>query len=352
VDESGGPLDESPSVMYRQGALRFGDLWTASPRMMLCVQTAQSIARLEMDVVILGETGTGKNLLAQAIHNASPRRAGPFLEFNTASIPRALAENELFGHEVGAYTGAERQHPGLFEQANGGTLFLDEIGNMPPELQAKILTSVERKKVRRLGGREETECDVRLLCATNTDVEEAMATGALRKDLYYRLGRCVLHVPSLRERQEDIPLLAERFVALDNASYNRTVERIAPACMLRLLEYPWPGNVRELRAKISFAVAICEGTELLPVHVFPETAARPVAGSGCPAPGGAAAGDDVSLASVERRHIAKVLAMTGWNIAQSSRLLGITRPTLRDKIARYGLRKPGEAVPRAGERRG
>ncbi|MBM4041879.1 MAG: sigma-54-dependent Fis family transcriptional regulator, partial [Planctomycetes bacterium] len=274
VDNKGTPSCESPSLRYRKGIVQFGDIWTANHSMKLVIETAAHVAPLDMDIVILGETGTGKNLLAQAVHNASPRRRGPFVEFNTGSVDHALAGNELFGHEVGAFTGAEFRHQGLFEQACGGTLFLDEIGNMPVDLQAKILTAVERKKVRRLGGKEEVDCDLRLICATNADVDQALADGVIRKDLYFRLGRCVLHVPPLRERPEDVPLLVERFIALDDRRYNRSVRGVSPACMAKLLEYPWPGNVRELRAKIGFAVALCSGQELSAAHVFQEPPAE------------------------------------------------------------------------------
>jgi len=326
---------ESPSMMYLMGKLRLDDIWTASPAMKLCLRTAARVAPLDMDVLILGETGTGKNLLAQAIHNASPRRNGPFVDFNTASIPHALAENELFGHEAGAFTGATTQRFGVFEQARGGTLVLDEIANMSPEVQAKILLAVERKRIRRLGGEDEVDCDVRLICSTNQDVERAVEAGTLREDLCYRLAQCVLRVPSLRERLDDIPMLVERFIALDNASYNRAVTGVSRACMARLLDYPWPGNVRQLRATIGFAVAICEGPELEAGHVFPEAGEQ----SDEAAPDG---DEDLTLAAAEHRQIAKALAMTGWNITRAAGLLGIARPTLRDRIQKHGLHKPSD----------
>ena len=328
---------ESPSMIYLKRKLHFDDIWTASPSMKLCLRTAARVAPLDMDVLILGETGTGKNLLAQAIHNMSPRTNGPFLEFNAASIPHTLAENELFGHEAGAFTGATTQRRGVFEQASGGTLFLDEIGSMAPEVQAKILSAVEHKRIRRLGGDDEIDCDVRLICATNTDMEAAVQAGTLREDLWYRLARCVLRVPSLRERLDDVPMLVQRFIALDNASYNRAVTGVSQACMARLLDYSWPGNVRQLRAKISFAVAICEGPELEPIHVFPEAAEQTDE---------AAPDEDLTLAAclaaAERRQIAKVLTMTEWNITKAASLLGITRTTLRDRIKTYGLQKPSD----------
>jgi transcriptional regulator with PAS, ATPase and Fis domain len=326
-------------MMYLKQTLRFDDIWTVSPGMKQCLRTAARVAPLDMDVLIVGETGTGKNLLAQAIHNVSPRTKGPFLEFNTASIPHALAENELFGHEAGAFTGATTPRRGVFEQASGGTLFLDEIGNMSPEVQAKVLSAVERKRIRRLGGEDEVDCDVRLICATNTDVEAAVEAGTLREDLCYRLARCVLRVPSLRERLDDIPLLVERFIALDNTSYNRAVTGVSQACMARLLDYPWPGNVRQLRAKISFAVAICEGSQLEPVHVFPETA-----GQTDEAATGVGEGLTLAacLAAAERGQIAKVLTMAGWNITKAASLLGITRTTLRDRIKTYDLQRPSD----------
>jgi transcriptional regulator with PAS, ATPase and Fis domain len=320
--------------MYLRRELRFGDIWTLSGSMASCLQMARRIAPLDMDVLILGETGTGKNLLAQAIHNASQRQGGAFVEFNTASVPDGLADSELFGHEAGAFTGAGSRHIGLFEQASVGSLFLDEIGNMSLAAQAKILSAVERKRIRRLGGHSEVDCDVRLICATNQDAESAVAEGTLREDLYYRLARSIIRVPPLRDRREDIPLLVQRFIALDNRSYNRAVAGASDDCMARLYDYPWPGNVRELRAKISFAVATCDGDLLHPKHVFPESSGR----DNEPEP--PTAGEDLSLAAAERRHIARVLATAGWNITRTAELLGTTRPTLRERIHRYGLERP------------
>lgn len=335
-DATYDPEGGSPSAMYLRRELRFGDIWTMSGSMALCLRTARRIAPLDMDVLILGDTGTGKNLLAQAIHNASPRQQCPFVEFNTASVPDGLADSELFGHEAGAFTGAGSRHVGLFEQASRGALFLDEVGNMSLAAQAKILSAVERKRIRRLGGDGEVDCDVRLICATNKDVQVAVADGTLREDLYYRLARCVITVPPLRSRREDIPLLIQRFIALDNKSYNRAVTGVSDACMARLLDYPWPGNLRELRAKISFAVAICDGDLLQPSHVFPDAPGQ------ADEPEAPPAAEDLSLAAAERCHIAKVMAMAGWNITRAAELLGTTRPTLRERIHRYGLQKPSD----------
>lgn len=331
--DSGDSTVESPSVLYRDGKITFDAIWTVSARMRKCLDTARKVAALEMDILILGETGTGKNLIAAAIHNASPRTDGPFVEVNTGAIPQTLAEDALFGHEPEAFTEARSKRRGYFEQADGGTLLLDEIGNMSAEVQAKILTAVERKRIRRLGGEDEVQCDVRLLCATKCDVRQAIAAGAFRDDLYYRIAGHEIRVPPLRERREDIPVLARRFIALDNVNFNRSVERASDACLAAMLDHTWPGNVRELRRRIGSAVALCEGAELLPAHVFPEGSSQ----SG-EALGGEAQG--LSMAAAERRHIEKVLALTGWNISESARVLEITRPTLRSKITLYGLRKP------------
>ncbi|MBM4040508.1 MAG: sigma-54-dependent Fis family transcriptional regulator [Planctomycetes bacterium] len=331
--ENASSTVESPSVLYRDGKITFEGIWTASARMRKCLDAAGKMAALPMDLLILGETGTGKNLIAAAIHNASPRAEGPFVEVNTGAIPQTLAEDALFGHEPEAFTEARTKRRGCFEQAHGGTLFLDEIGNMTADVQAKILTAVERKRIRRLGGENEVQCDVRLVCATKCDVRKAIAAGAFRDDLYYRIAGHEIRVPPLRERREDIPLLAERFIALDNVNYGRSVERASEACMAAMLDHPWPGNVRELRRRIGSAVALCEGAELLPAHVFPETASESDAAAGGEKQG-------LSLAAAERNHMEKVLALTGWNISEAARLLDITRQTLRTKISAYGLRRP------------
>ena len=325
-------VQDSPSARYRQGRVRFGDIWTSSPLMERRLNEARQLAPFDMSLLLLGETGTGKNLLAQAIHTASRRAKGPFVAKNTSSIPRSLAEDELFGHEPGAFTEARSRRRGLFELAEGGTLLLDEICTMSPSVQAKILTAVEAKQVQRLGGEESIACDVRLICATNADIQEAIATGALREDLYYRLARHTITVPPLRDRPEDIAMLVSRFVDLDNATYNRSVERVSSACMSRLIEHPWPGNVRELRSAVASAVARCGGPELSPEHVFPELDRDTRAGD-------ATAEEDLSLEAAERRHVRRVLAMADWCISEAARVLGIARPTLRAKIAKYGLER-------------
>jgi DNA-binding NtrC family response regulator len=323
---------DSPSARYRDGRIRFSDIWANSPAMRRCLDAAKRVAPLEIDLLILGETGTGKNLLAQAIHTASRRGKGPFVAKNTAAISPTLAEDELFGHEAGAFDGARTRRRGLFELASGGTLFLDEIGNMSLDVQAKILMAVELKRIQRLGGEADVPCDVRLICATNTDVAEAIASGKFRQDLFYRLAHHILRVPPLRERPEDIPLLIQRFIALDNATYNRAVERVSEECLARLSEYPWPGNVRELRFRVGSAVATCDGTELLSCHVFPDT----------PSEGGESERPDLSLAAMERRHIRRILILASGCITEAARILGISRPTLRDKIGRYGLKSPSQ----------
>ena len=325
--------EESPSVLYRGGSIIFGDIWTASPAMKECLGLARKIAALDIEVLIIGETGTGKNLLARAMHNASHRSDGPFVEFNTAAIPSSLAEDTLFGHEPEAFTEAKTRRRGLFERASGGTLFLDEIGNMTLEVQAKILSAVESKKISRLGGEEEVRCDVRMICATNADLTEAISAGDFRSDLYFRLAGHVMRVPPLRERLEDLPMLLERFLKLDNASYNRSVTRVSDACRGMILRHPWPGNIREFRRRLGSAVALCEGPELQPAHVFPEAIGQE--------PKRQEAGEEpLSLSAIEREHISKVLAMTRWNISEAASLLEISRPTLRKKIKDYGLRKP------------
>ena len=284
-------------------------------------------------MLILGESGTGKNLLAQAIHNASPRAGKAFVVVNVAAIPETLLEAELFGCVKGAFTGAE-DRAGYFEQADGGTLLLDEIGNLSTACQAKILTAIESKRIRRVGGQKDVACNVRLITATNSDLKAAVAEGRFREDLFHHINRLPIKLPPLRERVEDIAPLAERFVEQANAKYGRTVKRIAKDCLARMLDYPWPGNLRELRARIDAAVACCLGEELGIEDVFPELADE-AAHTTRP-------GMELTLETIERRHILKVLKTTGWNITRSAELLAIARPTLHEKIRKYGLQAPCE----------
>jgi two-component system response regulator PilR (NtrC family) len=240
-----------------------------SPKMRAIFDLIQTIAPQSSRVLITGESGTGKELVARAIHENSPRAATPFITINCGAFPETLLESELFGYVKGAFTGANDNRRGLFQAAHGGTLFLDEIGNMNPAMQVKLYRVLQEGKVRPLGSTEEIDVDVRVIAATNRDLEKAIASGEFREDLFYRLSVIPLHLPSLRERREDIPLLARHFLESFRKSMDKPIEAISPQAMSRLETYDWPGNVRELENTIERAVALESGSEIS-TTVFPD----------------------------------------------------------------------------------
>ncbi len=289
-----------------------------------------SVAATDSTVVIRGESGTGKELIAQAIHAASPRRYFPIVPVNCGALPESLLESELFGHEKGAFTGAQYRRKGRLEMADGGTLFLDEVGTISPKTQVDLLRVLESKEFTRLGGAKPIKVDFRVLCATNQDLEELVRAGSFREDLYYRINVVSIQVPPLRERREDIPLLAQHFLEKFSRQMNRPFRGIDPAAMERLVRHPWPGNVRELANAIERALVV--GTppavreEDLPVRVGREAAS-------------AETGE--SLAEMEREHVKSVLERKGWNVTHAAKALEIDRATLYNKIKKYRLRQPG-----------
>ena len=295
-------------------------------------------------VLLLGETGTGKGLVAHAIHHQGARAAGPFVEINCAAIPSALLESELFGYERGAYTDARTAKPGLFEAADGGTLFLDEIGSMDPALQVKLLKVIEDKSVRRLGGLRPKLINARLVAATNCDLEAAVAEGAFRQDLYYRIKVLTIEIPPLRERGEDILLLARHFLDTFARQYGRPRKRLTETAETALRTYSWPGNVRELahvmeRAAIVHAGAAIAAEEL---GIAPVKPPGPVTVN----PDGGVqvdfAAGGIVLEDVERQLIARALEAAGWNRGAAAQLLGVSRDTLRYRLEKYKLHPPGE----------
>ena len=289
-------------------------------------------------IVIGGETGTGKGLVARILHHSSSRAKGPLVEVNCAAVPGDLLESELFGHEAGSFTGAKGRHRGLMEQAHQGTLFLDEIGEMSPSLQAKLLKAIEDRRFRRIGGDHEIEVDVQILAASNLDLSERIAAGAFREDLYHRLSVVRLELPPLRERIDDLDELVPQIVAEYNAKAGKRVHRIDEGVWRRLRGHRWPGNVRELRNVIERCVLFADG-EVLPeewLQLPDPTAARPTA----------KAGEDViqlpldgsmKLDEMERFVIARILERCGGNVAAAARVLGVTRQTLRYRIQKHGL---------------
>jgi two-component system response regulator HydG len=290
------------------------------------------VAPTDATVLITGASGTGKGLVAQALHGASPRRAHPLVTINCAAIPAGLLESELFGHERGAFTGAVQRHLGKFEQADRGTLFLDEICDMPAPLQAKLLLVLQERRIERLGGERSIPVDVRIIAATNQDLEEAVRRGSFREDLYFRLSVVPLPLPSLRERREDIPLLADHFLRLYAERHQRPLKGFAPRAMDLLMHYDWPGNVRELEHAIERAVILCPA-EYLDVDCLPP----PVRACRSSPRGESGVQAGHSLGEVERELILKTLEKTGGNRTEAARILGISRQTLQTRLREYGL---------------
>jgi DNA-binding NtrC family response regulator len=283
-------------------------------------------------VLVIGETGTGKELVARALHYSGPRQDEAFVEINCAAIPAQLLESELFGHERGAFTDARERKLGLVETAGGGTLFLDEIGDLDLGLQAKLLKLLEEKTVRRLGSLRDQKVDVRIVAATHRPLDEYVRDGRFRADLYYRLRIVELPLPSLRERGDDILLLARHFLGQQAARYGRGRMTLGPEAETLLMRHTWPGNVRELRNLMEQAVLLADSSVLEPrhLHLTPVLAEPPGHPAGLPQEG-------MRLDEVERGLLVGALQKTGWNISQAARLLGISRDTLRYRIDKYGL---------------
>jgi len=314
-------------------AFRSPGIIGSSPVMMRLMATAAQVAASEATVMITGESGTGKELVAAAIHHNSPRKEGPFIKVNCAAITETLLESELFGHEKGAFTGAERRREGRFVQANGGSLFLDEVGEMPVAMQVKLLRVLQERELTRVGGEQVLPVDVRLIVATNRNLAQMVEEGAFRGDLFYRLNVVELKAPSLRERREDIPLLATHFLRRFAEKNRKKVDCFAPRAMDMLIRHSWPGNVRELMNTIERAVVLAASDCLVEEDFAMLTPASA-------STDGTAAGTfpaDVPLEQIEREAIVSTLASAGGNKSEAARRLGITRKTLREKLKRYDL---------------
>jgi two-component system nitrogen regulation response regulator GlnG len=314
----------------------------------MCKQVGR-VAPQDVAVLITGESGTGKELVARAIYSHSRRADRPFLAINCAAIPEPLVESELFGHEKGAFTGAERQRIGKFEQADGGTLLLDEIGDMPLPVQAKMLRLLQDQTFERVGGGQPVTTRVRVLAATNQDLERLIAAGRFRADLYYRLKDVTIRVPPLRDRREDIPELAHHFLFRFAREADRDVRGFAPEVLGMFQAYPWPGNVRELRGVVRDAALRGTGPLILPEFLPPGLGASPPAGANPPAGFDLAANIEALLrdgekgmygrvvGSVERELITRVLRHTHGHLGQACELLGVDRKTLRNKLRDLGV---------------
>jgi DNA-binding NtrC family response regulator len=303
----------------------FDEIIGQSKPMQELFELLSRVAPAESTVLITGESGTGKELVARAIHGNSPRCYHPFITVSCGALPETLLESELFGHEKGAFTGAEQTRKGRIEMAAEGTLFLDEIGEISAKTQVDLLRVLQQKKIQRLGGDEEIGVDVRILAATNRDLVKAIREKRFREDLYYRLNVISVHLPPLRERKEDISLLTDHFISRFALEMNREPVNISSEAMNLLMDYHWPGNVRELENVIERALVIGQGTIVVPEDL--------PFGRGLPS--GVELPD--SLREMEQLHIERILEKTGWNISQTARRLEIDRQTLYNKIQKYGL---------------
>jgi two-component system response regulator AtoC len=317
------------------------------PQMQAIRSMVESVADTDATILLRGESGVGKDLIARAVHAASPRRDGPFVKVNCAAIPQGLLESEFFGHEKGAFTGAHRRKPGQFEYANRGTIYLDEIGELPLALQAKLLHVLQDFRFARVGGNALIGIDARVIAATNRDLEHAMARGEFREDLYYRLNVVEIRVPALRERREEIPLLAAWFLAKFNAQYGR-VKALTPQTMARLMAHDWSGNVRELENVIRRLVVLTDGEQAIEALVSRRRNGNGHAHVNVAAPSAPKPIITESLREIarrgareaERKALAEVLDRVKWNRAEASRILKVSYKTLLNKICECGLEPP------------
>jgi len=297
-----------------------------SPELRELLALAERAARTEANILVTGESGTGKNRLARHIHDVSERRSGPFIEVPCANLPPELLESELFGHQKGAFTDAHEDRRGRFEQADGGTLFLDEIQELAPEVQAKVLRALDEKRFERLGGRETLEVDARIVASTREDPDRLVAEGRLREDLFYRLNVVRVHLPPLRDRPDDIRPLAQQCLEEAERRHRLPGKRLSREVLARLGAYPWPGNVRELVHVIEAAAILAVADEIgladLPAELRMSS----------PAMLGEAATREMSLAELEHAYIREVLRRTGGNKSAAARILGIHRKTLHEKL--------------------
>jgi len=307
---------------------RLHDMIGKNKQMQDIFELVKTVAPSNSIVLIQGESGTGKELLARAIHDESPRREAPFISVSCAALTESLLESELFGHEKGAFTGADAIRRGKIELAQDGTLFLDEIGDVSLKLQMDLLRVLEQREFRRVGGHDLIPINSRIIAATNRDLKKAIAEGHFREDLYYRLNVISIHIPPLRERKEDIPLLVDHFVDKFNMEMGKTIEGVNEGAMRLLLDFAWPGNARELRNVIERAMVVTKGKTILESDLsLPAAAGRP-------------GNHGKSLDDIEKEHIRLILGENRWNIIRSAQMLGIDRVTLYNKIKKYELKKP------------
>ncbi len=315
----------------------FSSIIGKSKKMRELFELVEAVAASDANILIQGENGTGKELIANALHLRSLRAKGPFIKINCAAIPKDLIESELFGYKKGAFTGALQDKVGLLELASGGSLMLDEVGEMPPFLQTKLLRVLQEREYRPVGSERIVKVDFRLLCATNIDLETALREGKLREDLYFRINTITVRVPPLRERTEDVPLLSTYFVEKFNERYRKQVRGISPAAYHLLIRNRWPGNVRELENAIERAVLVAKGAEVHPADL-PEPVRDESAGNQ-----DFAVPPHHTLAEIERMTILQTLQRTNWNKQEAAHILGLYRPTLYSKMRKHNIEDPGRA---------
>ncbi len=308
------------------------DMIGTAPAMEKVRDHIRLLASTDSAVLIQGESGTGKELAARAIHAASSRASGPFVRINCASIPKELLESELFGHKKGSFTGAIEDREGVFTMAHGGVLFMDEIGDLPLELQPKLLHAVEEKEITKIGGRRPQSVSVKILSATNLDLEQMVQEKRFRMDLFYRLNTMVLKLPPLRERREDIQVLAKHFAGLFAEEFGRQMPEIAPEVFEILRGYHWPGNVRELRNVMERAVLVCQEEEIKPCHLPESIRVK--------SPGQSKPGDSsLDLIAKEQEMLLAALEQCNWNQTKAAKKLNITRSALRYRLQKHGINK-------------
>ncbi|HTU18040.1 MAG TPA: sigma-54 dependent transcriptional regulator, partial [Gemmataceae bacterium] len=329
--------DAGPTDRQDVGSTPEEELVGRAPAMLQVFKTVGRVAPTHEPVLIVGESGTGKELVASAIHKNSDRAAQPFIKVNSAALSATLLESELFGHEKGAFTGAVARRVGRFEQAHGGTLFLDEIGDLDIDLQAKLLRVLQTGQFERVGGEEALQVDVRVLAATNRDLPARIAEGQFREDLFYRLNVVAIELPPLRQRREDIPLLAEHILGKLAQKYDWTHLALSPEALMHLTSQPWPGNVRQLQNVLARAAILARG-QVIGLDEVRMPASVP--GSAESSSGSLLLRD--LLAETERRAIQQALEQEKWNRTRAARLLGISRRQLFDKIRQYGLHDTGK----------
>lgn len=319
---------ENHALLQQQSDHSVDGVVACSPQMVQVCRTVEKVAPSNASILLLGDSGTGKELCARSLHDLSPRVEGRFIAINCAAIPENLLESELFGYEKGAFTGAVKQTQGKIEFASGGTLFLDEVGDLPMSLQAKLLRFLQERVVERIGGREEISVDVRVVCATHQDLQEKIRSGTFREDLYYRISEISVQIPPLRERGGDILLLARMFLDHFNREQGRNLRNFSKEALTALEAYNWPGNVRELKNRVKRAVIMAEGKQITPMDLeLDEVSANEA---------------DFSLRTMrdqaERQAIMRALSHSGGKVSAAADLLGISRPTMYDLIRKYNLK--------------